>query len=107
MVVAMQMYQQDPAMFTNFMATNDKMSDQQKQQLQQIVPMLGASMAVMKTMSGKGGDPMSNIMESVLTGKSTPLTSMMRARGAQGGAAGGNPFAPRGGAPANPGATGQ
>lgn len=107
MVVAMQMYQQDPAMFTNFMATNDKMSDPQKQQLQQIVPMLGASMAVMKSMSGKGGDPMSNIMESVLTGKSTPLTSMIRARGNQPGGPGGNPFAPRGGAGANPAGTGQ
>ncbi len=104
MVVAMQMYQQDPAMFTNFVNTNERMNDSQRQQLQQIVPMLGASMSMLKTMSGKGGDPMSNMMEGVLTGKSNPMMSAIRARAGQNGAPGGNPFAPRGG---NAGGTGQ
>ncbi len=94
MVVALQMYQQDPATFTNFMSNNSQMSDTQKQSLTQMVPMLGASMAVLKGMSGKGGDPMSNIMEGVLTGKSSPLNAMIRARAGQPGAAGANPFAP-------------
>jgi len=108
MVVALQMYQQDPATFTSFMSTNDKMSADQKQSLTQMVPMLGASMAVLKNMTGKGGDPMSNIMESVLTGKSSPLNSMIRAQRGQPGAPGRNPFAPNGGAPAaSPAATGQ
>lgn len=106
MVVAMQMYQQDPAMFTNFMSTNDKMDATQKQQLQQIVPMMSLSMSALKTMSGKGGNPMSNIMEGVLTGKSSPMMNAIRARAGTGGV-NGNPFAPRGGAPANPAGTGQ
>ncbi len=101
MVVALQMYQQDPATFTNFMNNNSQMDATQKQSLTQMVPMLGASMAVLKSMSGKGGDPMSNIMEGVLTGKSSPLNAMIRARAGQ--PPGANPFAPGARTPATTG----
>ncbi len=94
MVVAMQMYQQDPAMFTNFINTNDQMSADEKQNMQRIAPIMAMSSQLLSGSGGKGGNFMSNMIESMLTGKSNSAMNAIRARVGQ---PGGNPFAPRGG----------
>jgi hypothetical protein len=73
MSVATQMYEQDPAMFNNFIQTSDLVSDSQRQSMQQMIPMMAGASKMMQSSSG-GGDMMSGMMESMLTGKVNPAT---------------------------------
>ena len=73
MSVATQMYEQDPAMFNNFVQTSDLVSDSERQSMQQMIPMMAGASKLMQSTAG-GGDMMSSMMESLLTGKVNQAT---------------------------------
>ncbi len=74
MSVATQMYEQDPAMFNNFMQTSDLVSDSERKSMQSVIPMLAATSKLMKNTSANG-DIMSGMMEGMLTGKVNPASA--------------------------------